>query len=366
MPADVKPRSKPLQDIRVLELGDNVAAAFCGMLLANFGADVTVLHRKEEMRFTSHMAGGGLDIYLDSAKDMRALAPDTPKGLAAVLDQLAQFDVLLTDEAIGKASFLASHEPHVLVVHFSAFGETGPYQHLEASELVVQAAGGLLALLGDPKREPIMLAGQQAAYATGSLAFSALMAALTYRDLSKDNSSGQIIEISELESIANLEWKGPVYYQAAGEIVPRGKETGPLILPCNDGFIGFYYTAAHWSLVLELFGKPADLSQQKFETQAGRMATQDELEELLASRTRIMSKHDLYHAAQKLGIPVGPVETVADLVAYEPYRSSGFLQPPPGATGILRPVSPFTFNGARFCASHRSENLTPATKVGHS
>ena len=326
----------PLSGIRVLEVGNDIGAAFCGRMLGALGAEVVLLNPAGTARFEVVMPGGALGLYLDDGKLLQA--PPLQ------IEHLALADILLTDAPLTDQS-----PPGLIAVRFSAFGGTGPIGDLPGSELVVQAASGLLALLGDPAREPVMLAGQQAAYSSGLLAFTAIMAALAYRDRGQGEPRGQTIEVSGLEAMANLEWKGPVYYQASGQLVPRGKETGPLILPCRDGFLGFYYNATQWPQVLELFGRPDDLCDLRFDTQAGRMSAQPELIRLLSALTQDRSKYELYHAAQALGIPVGPVETVADLTVSEQYRTRDFLRPLGGGApaGAREPGMPYTFNGVR-------------------
>jgi crotonobetainyl-CoA:carnitine CoA-transferase CaiB-like acyl-CoA transferase len=154
------------------------------------------------------------------------------------------------------------------------------------------------------------------------------MAALAHRDqLVRQGkpATGQRIELSDLEAIAFLEWKGPVYYQASGALVPRGKENGPLVLPCADGHFAFFYSPPDWPAIVEMFGSLPALADERFATPAGR-------------------KHELYHMAQARGVPAGAVETIADLRVSPQYAATGFLRPLPGGA---EPSLPFTFNGVR-------------------
>jgi crotonobetainyl-CoA:carnitine CoA-transferase CaiB-like acyl-CoA transferase len=144
-------------------------------------------------------------------------------------------------------------------------------------------------LLGDSKREPLMLAGRQAAYSAGFLGFTAVMAALAHRDhLVRQGraAQGQRIELSDLEAIAFLEWKGPVYYQAGGALVPRGRENGPLVLPCADGHFACFYSPPDWPALVEMFGSPPALADERFATPAGRVSGEAELRAILSDLTR--------------------------------------------------------------------------------
>jgi crotonobetainyl-CoA:carnitine CoA-transferase CaiB-like acyl-CoA transferase len=332
----------PLSGVRVIELGDSPAVAMCGKLLVGLGADVVVAGGGGLRRFGEDALAQAAACFLDGAKGAVA---------RAALDQLPDWDILLTSEEPadgGGAQAWVDRAPQLICAHFTRFGERGPYHERPGSELVVQAAGGLLALLGDPQREPLMLPGHQAAYSTGLSAFTAVMAALTTRDRPGAEVEGQVIELSEFETIAFLEWKGPVYYQASGTIVPRGRETGPLVLPCRDGHLAFFYNPSDWPKLVELFGSPPELVDPRFGTQAGRIAAEPELRTLLSTLTLSRGKHELYHAAQARGVPVGSVETIDDLLVSPQYDARNFLRPAaPGGSVAMAPSLPFTFNGVR-------------------
>jgi crotonobetainyl-CoA:carnitine CoA-transferase CaiB-like acyl-CoA transferase len=82
-----------------------------------------------------------------------------------------------------------------------------------------------------------MLGGHQAAYSTGIQAFTTAVIALHDRDRT---GAGQEVRTSYLESLAYLERKGGVYFQADGTLLGRGQSTGPLVLPASDGYLAFY------------------------------------------------------------------------------------------------------------------------------
>ncbi|WP_242123958.1 CoA transferase [Sphingobium sp. Sx8-8] len=328
----------PLADLTVVENGPSAAVAMCGKLLRELGARIFVTGGPRPDRFGPGRLARATSLFLDQGKETLAEA-DLPRRLESA-------DILLTTQSADDMPVLPDGLIHA---HFSAFGAHGPRAGQASSDLVAQAAGGLLALLGDPAREPLMLAGRQAAYSTGFLAFSAVMAALAHRDREKADGAtprGQGIELSDLEAIALLEWKGPVYYQAAGEIVPRGRETGPLVLPCSDGHLAFFYNPRDWQQIVKMFGSPPVLTEERFATQAGRMAAEPELKAILSEFTRNRPKHELYHLAQAHGVPMGAVETIADLNVSPQYAATRFLARD-AISGSLQPLLPFTFNGER-------------------
>jgi crotonobetainyl-CoA:carnitine CoA-transferase CaiB-like acyl-CoA transferase len=339
MPADVTASPTPLSGVRVVEHGASPAVAMCGKLLAELGASVSIVGGGSDTRFGTGRLARATSLFLDRGKGGAS---------AAEFETLiGETDILLADHLSGDADALRQVAPQLILAHFTKWGEQGPKAGRPSSELVAQAAGGLLALLGEPTREPLMLAGRQAAYSAGFLGFSAVMAALSHRDqLVRQGkpATGQRIELSDLEAIAFLEWKGPVYYQASGALVPRGKENGPLVLPCADGHFAFFYSPPDWPAIVEMFGSLPALADERFATSAGRIAGEAELKSILSDLTRNRAKHELYHMAQARGVPAGAVETIADLRASPQYAATSFLRPLPGGA---EPSLPFTFNGVR-------------------
>ncbi|MBV8817263.1 MAG: CoA transferase, partial [Acidobacteriaceae bacterium] len=183
---------------------------------------------------------------------------------------------------------------------------------------------------------------------TGMQLFTAIMIALHERERS---GLGQFVRTSYFETVAFLEWKGATFYQADGTILARGKSTGPMILPTCDGHIAFFYRDVDWPQVIELFGDDR-LRNPKFDTIKGRISHEPELRAIFEEHARNLGKHKLYHHAQALGIPVGSVETIQDLLESEQYAARRFLDErnPADGDGCTQPSLPFTFNGRRFSA----------------
>jgi crotonobetainyl-CoA:carnitine CoA-transferase CaiB-like acyl-CoA transferase len=226
----------------------------------------------------------------------------------------------------------------LIITSITPFGLNGPYRDLAASDLVVLALGGMSNLVGAPEREPLSLGGYQAQYATGVCAFTGTAAALLYRDQS---GRGQLVDVSALESIAYVEWKGASTYEATGSIRRRvGDRSHNLVLPTRDGWFGLLYTDPNWPQLRALTGVEA-LDDERFSTRAGRAAHADELRSLLGDWFAQRTKHEIYHAAQALKVPAGMVATVGDLLESAQYAARDFWQTVDHpATGPLRYPGP--------------------------
>src|SRR6266487_3505649 len=128
--------------IRVLEYSHSVAASYCGKLLQEGGFEV--------IRGPGPLPQKELQLYLNCGK--RQVDEVGARLLAEVAD------VVVTDEPLRFA------DSPGLVARITPFGCTGPYANYQGTELVVEALGGLLYLVGTPDREPVMPHGYQVSY----------------------------------------------------------------------------------------------------------------------------------------------------------------------------------------------------------
>ncbi len=358
--ATVFPR--PLGGLRALELGEGIAPAFCGKLLAALGADVIKVEPPTGDRcrrvgpFARDQTGSEsslLFLYLNTSKRGITLDLTTPTGADLFRQLAAAADIVVEGLGAGRLEtlglgygVLARDNPGLILTSITPFGDDGPYRDYLDGELVLLALGGLLNMLGAPDREPVPLGGYQAEYAAGLAAFTGTMAALTGREVT---GRGQQVTVSAHETVAYLEWKTPIYYQSDGRIRRRGGEQSQwLVLPCSDGFVAFVFQDEHWPRVKELLGDPR-LEDPRFADRPGRVAHRGELREILAGWTRPRTKAEVYHEAQALGIPVGMVADAADLVASPQYLSRGFFArvDHPRTGPALYPGIPFVLGGHR-------------------
>lgn len=352
----------PFGDLRVVLVGRDPAIAMTGALFRALGAAVTGIPSPADRREAAELNDRDpfVRLYLDS--DDAEASPAEP---GSARSRLAEADIVLATGAapdVLGVSVTALAAGGTVVVRVTPWGERGPRAGDAGSELVLQAASGLVNLVGDPGREPLMLGGHQAAYSTGMQAFTAAVIALHDRDRT---GTGQEVRTSYLESLAYLEWKGGVYFQADGTVLGRGQSTGPLVLPAADGYLALYYRDVDWPQVVALFGDDR-LSDPRFATMPLRIAHEEELRSILTEGTQIRSKHTLYHAAQRLGIPAGSVETIPDLKKSEQYAAQGFLQAArlEGGRRALVPSLPFTFNRRRFAVSRSGNPEVPRARHG--
>lgn len=317
--------TRPLEGLVVVETDALVSLAACGKVLAALGATVYVRDAGE--RFAGEPA---LRAYLDDGK--REVLSD---------QDIDRVDILLT--TADRAGLHPARDPRQIRVVFSDFGGVGPRGDWVGSDLVAQAAGGLLQLIGEAGKAPVRLGGNQLDHTVGLAAFSASMVALHARERT---GRGQQVDVSRLETTAFIEWKGGTYAQA-GAALERGESSGPVVVRCSDGAFGLFYRPSDWAAIVDVLDADS-LRDERFATQQGRIDRLEELTAAISAVTVSLTRQELYERLQARGVPAGPVLDARDLLASPQYQDRAYLVPlEVDGDSVLQPGLPFVFNTQR-------------------
>jgi len=237
-----------LSVLRVLDLSEGVAGAFCTKLLAGFGADVIKIERpggdpvRRHGPFPDdlpHGEKGALFLYLNTGK--RSITLDiAQRSGALILRRLVEgAEVVvecfppgwLTELGLGYES-LARIKPRLVMTSVTPFGQDGPYAGYRATNLTAFAAGGQMAVTGEPDREPLKNGGYQAEYQAGLHAFAATAVAAFSADATE---VGQHIDIAAVECMATaLEPYVSSWVHERRDIGQRRVEPAPAGLTVQD------------------------------------------------------------------------------------------------------------------------------------
>lgn len=196
----------PLHGIRVLDFGRFIAAPYCAMLLADFGADVIRIERREggEDRYlapVTETGEGPLFIALNRNKRGLALELAHPAAREIKRRLIATADVVIANlpiDVLQKLELdyesLTAIKPDIILVQLSAFGADGPYAQRAGFDPVAQAMSGAMHVTGFPG-PPIRSVVNYADYGTALHAAFGTMVALYERARS---GRGQVVEASLL------------------------------------------------------------------------------------------------------------------------------------------------------------------------
>ena len=157
----------PLSGVRVLELGNYIAAPTAGRMLADFGAEVIKVERPgtgDELRNWRLKAGDTSMLYRTINRNKKSVVLDlrSDEGREAVLELVRRSDILLENFRPGTLEkwglgpdVLEEANPDLVFVRISAFGQTGPMSSRPGFAAVAEGYSGFRELVGDPDRPPV-------------------------------------------------------------------------------------------------------------------------------------------------------------------------------------------------------------------
>ena len=223
----------PLDEVRVIECVDGVAAAFATKLMALLGAEVIKVEppRGDSCRFRGPFfddqidpEASGLFLYLNADKSGVTLDLQQASERAKLNELLAGADILIhniplcerASQGMESAAVHATH-PDLIVTGISAYGGYGPRAHWRAYELNVIHAAGVAALAPlcstRPELPPLKLYGQQAEFQAANHAAFATLAAWFHR---MRGGPGQVIEVSAQECLVAMLELSLLFYTYVG------------------------------------------------------------------------------------------------------------------------------------------------------
>jgi formyl-CoA transferase len=323
---------KPLEGIRVLEMGQLIAGPFCGQLLADFGAEVVKIEppgKGDAMRQWGRSDPEGRPIWwsvIGRNKKSMTLDLRKPEGQEIVRRLVKEADILIENFRVGTLErwglgweVLSKINPGLIMVRITGFGQTGPYSERAGFASVCEAMGGLRYISGYPDRPPVRtgisigdsLAGQNGA-------MGALLA-LQYRN---KTGRGQVVDSSIFESVLSMMESLVAEYDKAGHIRQRSGSTLPGIAPSNaypagDGreiVIGANQDTVFQRLCQEM-GRPELAENPRYATHRARGEHQEELDAIVAEWTRAHPAEGLVERLSARGVPAGLAYRAPEMMA---------------------------------------------------
>ena len=229
-----------LTGISVIELGDEISAAYCTKMMAYLGADVLKIEKPsigDSARSVgpfpddvSDIEKSALFLYLNTGKKSITLNLESSSGRKIFESLVGEADLVVENLPPGKMESLgidykrlSSINPSIVVTSGSDFGQTGPYKNYKATPLQHYAFGGLMYIPGLPEREPLQMKPRLPEYGVAQNAFVASLTALWYKD---STGIGQHVDISTAEYSASILENGLSMYSYTGNKLGRSGNKG--------------------------------------------------------------------------------------------------------------------------------------------
>jgi formyl-CoA transferase len=336
---------RPLAGVRVLELGNYIAAPTAGRMLADFGAEVIKVERPQtgdELRNWRLYAGDTSMLYRTINRNKKSIVLDlkTDRGRAIVLDLLRKSDVLLENFRPGTLEkwglgpeVLDRVNPELIITRISAFGQTGPMSERPGFAAVAEAFGGLRELVGEPDRPPVRvgvsigdsIAGIYAAFGTVMMLFQ--------RERTMVPLPQRVIDVALNEAVFSVMESLVPDYLAYGVVRERvgGRMEGIApsnAYPCADGasIVVAGNGDAIFRRYMEIIGRADLAADPDLQTNAGRWRRRDELDEAIAQWSVKHDRDEALKILDQAGVPSGPIYTAADIYADDQYAARNMLQ----------------------------------------
>ena len=327
-----------LRGLRVVEVGSGIAAAYCGKLLADQGADVVKVEppggdplRLWRATDPDRPAPGPLFRYLNTSK--RSAVLDGAE-LAAVA---AASDVVVA----GTDTPAPAGGEGTVVVDLSAFGPGGPLTDRPWTEFTLQGWCGAISARGYRDLPPLQQGGRTGEWLGGATGAFAAMAGLAHRS---STGTGLRLDVSLLEVMAVCLVTYPTLYGAftgaPAALSQRGSDY-PSVEICKDGWVGLcVFSTQQWADFAVMIGRPELSDDARLNSMAGRGRNRELARSVIQPWLDEHTADEIFELGGLFRVPVSYVGNGRTLPEMEHFRELGvFVENPAG--GFVQPRSPF-------------------------
>ncbi|QRF63343.1 CaiB/BaiF CoA-transferase family protein [Variovorax paradoxus] len=356
----------PLSGVRVLDLSRILAGPWCGMVLADMGAEVIKVEhpgRGDDTRDWGLRVGKTETAYFNSVnRNKRSVTLDlqTPEGQRLARDLANQCDVVIQNFKFGGIEKLGlgyeqlrKDNPRLVYCSISGYDRTGPEAARPGYDLLVQGEAGLMALNGEASQSPLKFGVAAVDMFTGMYSAQAVLAALYQRERT---GQGRHVEMALFDCGLMITAYFGLEALLMGEDPPRCGNSHPSIVPYGvfeaaDGplVITVGNNAQFARFCIEVIERPDLAADERFKTNILRSANRalllPELHTELARRPRAALLERLAIA----GIPCGEVLGLLEALQSPRATRGGLVtaQPHPVAGTVDVMAPPYRFDGER-------------------
>jgi crotonobetainyl-CoA:carnitine CoA-transferase CaiB-like acyl-CoA transferase len=333
--------ARPLDGIRVLEVGQLLAGPFAGCMLGYFGAEVIKIEPPggDPLRNWRVLRNGTSLWWHSLARNKKSVTIDlqTERGRELVGQLAAQCDVLVENFKPGTMekwrlgpADLKALRPDLIYARVSGYGQTGPYASKPGFASVCEAIGGLRHVNGFPDRPPVRPNLSLGDTLAGMHAVIGILLALLAR---RGTGTGQTVDVAIYESVFNMLEGVVPEYDGAGVVRGPSGSTLTGIVPsntyiCADGrymVIGANGDSLFRRL-MQAIGRPDMAEDPRFVNNAGRVAHESEIDAVIAAWTRSHDAASVQRILDDAAVPGGPIYSVADMAADPHFQARGLFE----------------------------------------
>jgi formyl-CoA transferase len=322
-----------LSGVRVLELGNYVAAPSAARLLADFGAEVIKVEQPgigDQVRHWRLFRGETSMMWRTLARNKKSITIDirTCQGQELVRKLAAHVDVLIENYRPGKleswnlpVDVLRENNPQLIIVRISGYGQTGPHRDLAGFGGVAEAIGGLRYVTGYPDRAPTRVGVSIGDTLAGLYGVIGALMGLLSREHGR-TTHGETVDVALTEAVLSVMESTVPDYSAYGVVRER---TGSAIkgvapsntYPCADGewlVIGGN-TDAIYRRLMTTIGRSDLAADERFRDNIGRAEYSDLLDGAIAAWTSDKPLSVALASLEAAHVPAGPIYAAPDIAS---------------------------------------------------
>lgn len=323
-------KKRPLEGIKVLDFSQVLAAPFCGMMLADMGAEVIKVERPGGGDISREYGPYTNDISLyfcqynrgkkDIAIDMRS-----EEGKKVVLDLVKEVDVVIENFKSGTLEKLGigyeemiKVNPGLIYGSIAGFGTNGPLSHLPCMDIIAAARSGLVGTTGAEGQPPIKPGFSLCDTWAGLQLLRGLSMALLHK---QKTGKGVRVDMAMLDCAFYMCESPVLEYSMTGEFTKRTGNQLNTYAPygefdAKDGnAVMAVTTEEQWKAVCDTLGASALAEDPRFADNAARIANRDALVAELNKYTSVMGRYEIEEKLCAAGVPASAVQTLAEFAA---------------------------------------------------
>ncbi len=332
----------PLEGVRVIDASAVIAAPFGAAMLGDFGAEVIKVEmpgKGDTGRYMGPLIDGNSIRWATFGRNKKTITLDLRKedGKKLFLKLVEKSDVIFENFRTGTFDkwgldyqTLKKHNPGIIVIRITGYGQTGPYSKLAGFGTPCTAFSGLTAITGYPDRPPVSPPISLADYVAGLYAAHAAMMCLYYRDVKKGG--GQEVDVSLYEGLFRWLEGHIAFYDKTGKNIDRAPTIAGAASPS-----GTYQTKdGKWTVLVcstdktfeylaKAIGRDDMLTDERFNTNAARVKNSEAVDAVVIDW---LKQHDWAYAKEYLdscGIPISLVYTMEDIFQDPHFKARGNL-----------------------------------------
>ncbi len=335
---------RPLDGVRVLELGQLLAGPFAGCILGYFGAEVIKVEPPgagDPLRGWRVLQRGTSLWWRSLARNKKCITLNLreSRGRSLARRLADEADVLIENFRPGTMEKwglgpdeLKRTNPRLVYARISGYGQTGPYASRPGFASVCEGIGGLRHLNGFPGGPPVRTNLSLGDSLSGLHAALGILLALIERD-GDAPSEGQVVDVALFESVFNLLEGVVPEYDGAGVVRGPSGSTVTGIVPtntyrCEDGkYVVIGGNADSIFVRLMNAAGRADLAHDpRLADNAGRVEHEEEIDRAISAWTATLESDEVVERLAAEAVPAGPIYSVADMARDPHFQARGLFE----------------------------------------